>query len=205
MPNWCDNTLSISNADKMKIDALEVELQKKDSEILKLLRPYEGEWDYGWCIENWGTKWDANVIDFYRDSDNDLTIYFETAWGPPTELYSYLHESDEGWEVEAYYHEPGMCFVGSWRNGDEEYYEYSDLSADEIDDELPEELNEMYGISEYKRQCEEEEEEWEEPADDEWEKAEITPELQEHFQKALGNLDEENKTEWPEPLSKREK
>ena len=205
MPNWCDNTLTISNADKTKIDALETELQKKDAEVLKLLRPYEGEWDYGWCIENWGTKWEGRVIDYHRDGDNDITIFFETAWGPPTALYSYLHESDEGWEVDAYYHEPGLCFVGNWRNGDDDYYEYSDLSADEIDEEIPEELNEMYGISEYKRQCEEEEEEWEEPADDEWEKAEITPELQEHFQKALGNLDEENKTEWPEPLSKKEK
>ena len=159
MPNWCDNTLNISNADKSKIDALETELQKKDSEILKLLRPYEGEWDYGWCVENWGTKWDARVIDYFRDGDNSISITFETAWGPPLTLYSYLYESDEGWEIDAYYNEPGMCFAGTWYNGSDDLYEYAELSADEIDEELPEELNEMYAIAQYKRDWEEENEE----------------------------------------------
>lgn len=36
-----------------------------------------------------------------------------------------------------------------------------------------------------------EEEEWQEPAEHKWERAVITPELQDHFQRALGNLDEE--------------
>ena len=158
MPNWCDNTLNISNTDKTKIDAIEKELQKEDSEILKLLRPYDGEWDYGWCVENWGTKWDARVIDYFRDGDNSISITFETAWGPPLALYSYLYESDEGWEIDAYYNEPGMCFAGTWYNGSDDLYEYAELSADEIDEELPEELNEMYAIAQYKRDWEEENE-----------------------------------------------
>ena len=159
MPNWCDNTLNISNADKSKIDALETELKKDDAEILKFLRPYEGEWDYGWCVENWGTKWDARVIDYFRDGDNSISITFETAWGPPLTLYSYLYESDEGWEIDAYYNEPGMCFAGTWYNGSDDLYEYAELRADEIDEELPEELNEMYAIAQYKRDWEEENEE----------------------------------------------
>ena len=159
MPNLCDNTLNISNADKSKIDALETELKKDDAEILKFLRPYEGEWDYGWCVENWGTKWDARVIDYFRDGDNSISITFETAWGPPLTLYSYLYESDEGWEIDAYYNEPGMCFAGTWYNGSDDLYEYAELSADEIDEELPEELNEMYAIAQYKRDWEEENEE----------------------------------------------
>ena len=158
MPNWCDNTLNISNTDKSKIDALEAELQKKDSEFLKHLRPYEGEWDYGWCVENWGTKWDANVVDYFRDGDNNISITFETAWGPPTVLYEYLHESDEGWSIEAFYHEPGMCFAGKYVDGFDSVYEFSDMSADDIEKEFPEELNEMYGISDYKREWEEENE-----------------------------------------------
>lgn len=162
MPNWCDNTLNISNADKTKIDALETELQKNDAEILKLLRPYDGEWDYGWCVENWGTKWDARVIDYFRDGDNSISITFETAWGPPLTLYSYLYESDEGWEIDAYYNEPGMCFAGTWYNGSDDLYEYAELSADEIDEELPEELNEMYAIAQYKRDWEDEQDEQEE-------------------------------------------
>lgn len=33
---------------------------------------------YGWCCENWGTKWNA----YERGCDGD-TIYFETAWSAP--------------------------------------------------------------------------------------------------------------------------
>ena len=192
MPNWCDNTLNISNADKSKIDALETELKKDDAEILKFLRPYEGEWDYGWCVENWGTKWESRIIDFDRADDNEITVYFETAWGPPTVLYQYLYELDEGWDIEAFYHEPGMCFAGIWRDGGEDHYEFSDMTAEEIEEELPSELNEMYGISEWKREWEEEnaEEEDEELTDDE-------------LEQALSELKEEHeKLQWPEPKEK---
>jgi len=155
MPNWCDNTLTLSHSDKTKIDALEAELQKgKDVEILKHLRPYEGEWDYGWCVENWGTKWDANVIDFNRENDNTIFVTFETAWGPPITLYEYLEQ--DNWSVEAFYYEPGVCFAGVYTEGYDNFYDYSELSADEIEEELPQELNEMYGISDQKREWENE-------------------------------------------------
>jgi hypothetical protein len=174
MPNWCDNTLNLSNSDKTKLDAIEAVLaDKENQELFKSLRPYEGDWDYGWCVENWGTKWESRIIDYYRDGDNLLTVYFETAWGPPVVLYSYLHELNEGWEIEAYYHEPGMCFAGIWRDGEDDYYEYSDLSPEEIEEELPSVLDEMYGIADYKRdwlseQDEEDEElEWPEPKEKE--------------------------------------
>src|SRR5471030_2209305 len=39
---------------------------------------------YNWCIENWGTKWNA-----YYQPDNrttEDTIYFTTAWESPVEL-----------------------------------------------------------------------------------------------------------------------
>ena len=51
MPNWCDNNVTLTHSDKAKIDALEAELQKPDAEVFKHFRPYEGEWDYGWCCE----------------------------------------------------------------------------------------------------------------------------------------------------------
>jgi hypothetical protein len=38
--------------------------------------PYpNGEWDYAWCIENWGTKWDLYKGRIYKDG----VIYFITA------------------------------------------------------------------------------------------------------------------------------
>ncbi len=142
MPNWCDNQLTIINQDKSKIDAIEAVLSDKENqELFKHLRPYDGEWDYGWCVENWGTKWESRIIDYERLAENELIVFFETAWGPPTVLYEYLHEAEEGWEIEAYYNEPGMCFAGMYIDGFDSVYEYSDMSADEIEEELPEVLN----------------------------------------------------------------
>eukprot|EP01050_Picozoa_sp_SAG11_P023861 SAG11_NODE_4923_length_1721_cov_6.439581_1_plen_265_part_00 len=47
--------------------------------------PYpDGQWDYEWCCENWGTEWDMRVEDFEYEPDNDcIYIRFITAWAPP--------------------------------------------------------------------------------------------------------------------------
>jgi hypothetical protein len=173
MPNWCDNTLNISHSDKTKIDKLEAELSKlneegrSQAELFEHFRPNpSGEWNYMWSVENWGTKWDASIIDWERLDDESMVIYFETAWGPPIALYNFLVEDD--WNIEAFYHEPGMCFAGVYDNGSDDYYEYSDLSPDEIDEQFPHELNDMYGISEQKRLWEEEEDEGEDEEELKW-------------------------------------
>jgi hypothetical protein len=201
MPNWCDNTLHLRNSDKAKLDAVEAVLaDRENQELFKHLRPYEGEWDYGWCCNNWGTKWESRIIDFDRSDDNEITVYFETAWGPPTVLYQYLYELNEGWDIEAFYHEPGMCFAGIWRDGGEDHYEFSDMSADEIEEELPSELNEMYGISEWKREWEEEnaededeELEWPEPKATEEEMKQALKELKEEFDRLSAEDDKKDK------------
>ena len=163
MPNWCDNTLNISHSDKTKLDELETELSKRDengrpqAQLFEHFRPNpSGEWDYSWSIENWGTKWEAGIIDWERLDEESMVIYFETAWAPPIAFYNFLLEDD--WNVEAFYHESGMCFAGIYDNGSDDYYEYSDLTPDEIDDQFPHELNDMYGIAEQKRMWEEEQE-----------------------------------------------
>jgi hypothetical protein len=42
---------------------------------------------YTWCIENWGTKWNAYGMDVDEKSvirtENTLTVIFKTAWSPP--------------------------------------------------------------------------------------------------------------------------
>lgn len=150
MPNWCDNSMRLSNQDKTKIDALEAVLQEKNAEgfhngqVFQHLRPNpSGEWEYDWSINNWGTKWDADVFDWERCDDHEIVIYANTAWSPPIALYEYLYE--EGWEVEALYHESGMCFAGMWINGDDEYYEYDITSKSSIED-LPTDIVDFAGL-----------------------------------------------------------
>lgn len=145
MPNWCDNSMRLFNQDKTKIDALEVEMKKQDgSQPFNYLRPNpKGEWDYDWSVNNWGTKWDADVIDWERTGDNEITIYANTAWSPPIALYEYLY--DEGWDVDALYHESGMCFAGAWCNGEDSYYEYDVTSVSSIED-LPSDIVDFAGL-----------------------------------------------------------
>jgi len=63
-----------------------------------------------------------------------------------------------GFEVRAYYYEPGMGFAGVYE-GVDECYDYSGMSADEAEEYLPEALNEMFCITESMREWEEENEE----------------------------------------------
>lgn len=148
MPNYCDNMVTLRHEDKSKVDALEVELSKKtedhrfNGEFFNHLRPNPtGEWEYNWSIENWGSKWDAGIIDFERRDDNEIWVSFDSAWSPPIALYEYLVE--HGWEVDAIYYEPGMGFGGLFTTEDgDDYYEF-DMSDPESIEDLPEDLIEF--------------------------------------------------------------
>jgi hypothetical protein len=56
--------------------------------------------------------------------------------------------TEMGFGVKLYYYEPGMCFAGIWEDGNDDYYEYGDMSSDEVAETLPAELDEMFCISE---------------------------------------------------------
>ena len=147
MPNWCYNSLTLHNEDSSKIDKLEEALQNEDDgglfnyflpmpeELRNTTSPSEdgNDW-YNWSINNWGTKWDVRP-DFERDK-NTMYLSFDSAWGPPISLYEYLFE--QGWIVDALYHEPGMQFVGMFQEGIDDYNEYNFGNEDWRD--LPEEL-----------------------------------------------------------------
>jgi hypothetical protein len=52
-----------------------------------------------------------------------------------------------------------MAFCGKWENGDDDYYEYGGMTADEIEATLPDDLDETFGISESVAEYEAEQEE----------------------------------------------
>jgi hypothetical protein len=142
MPNYCDNSLNLYNADKSKID--EVEKVLNDTlPLFEHLRPCgEGDNWYDDHINKWGTKWDAGIIDFERIDDNEIYISFESAWCPPIALYDYLSEND--WKISAYYNEPGVGFCGKYADSLDECYEYNmaDLESLEL---IPEDINDFTG------------------------------------------------------------
>ena len=165
MPNWCSNVVEIHHDDKEKIDAIEKEYNRieRDQKIFNVIRPIPpehntGENWYWWCIENWGTKWEPGIHTFERIGDNTLKIYMDTAWGPPVALYNYMTE--QSYTINAFYNEEGMAFCGHYADGHDAYYEYNGLSADEMEHQIPVEIDEVFNIIEYQREREEEDQAW---------------------------------------------
>ena len=115
---------------------------------------------YDFCVNEWGTKWDVGGDDYnapQQDSPNKITMSFDSAWSPPcTAMEKFV---DLGFSVRLYYYEPGMCFAGIWEDGDDDFYELGNMSSTEVAEELPESLDEMFGISETIANYEEEENE----------------------------------------------
>lgn len=121
-----------------------------------------GNW-YDFCVGEWGTKWDVGGDGMEVDPatvENDVTLCFDSAWAPPTAIYEKM--LDLGFSITAYYYEGGMAFCGKWWDGDDDYYEIGGLTAEQVRDTIPEDLDECMGISEsiemWKEENQEEEE-----------------------------------------------
>ena len=158
MPNWNSNIVTISSTDaelmsKIK-DAAEKSAESESFFNVLVPRPEsESENWYDWNVNNWGTKWDTSV-ELVEKTENAITIAFDTAWAPPIGFYANLEEM--GYEVDAYYYEPGMCFAGHYNDGTDDYYEYNGMNSSEVAEMLPEELDQMFFISESIAEWEEE-------------------------------------------------
>ena len=114
---------------------------------------------YDFCVNRWGTKWDVELYDSVEpDADGtSLTMSFDSAWSPPIGIYEALME--DGFSVDATYHEPGMCFCGRWQNGDDDFVDYSGCTSANAREVVGEYLDDEYGISDWLADCESENEE----------------------------------------------
>jgi hypothetical protein len=112
---------------------------------------------YDFCVNEWGTKWDVGGDGMEVDPStvqNDVTLSFDSAWSPPCNVYEKMVE--QGYSVRAYYSEPGMAYCGVWYDGDDNYFEIGGLTAEQVREEIPEDLDECMGISESIEMWEEE-------------------------------------------------
>lgn len=155
IPNWCFNTIRISGP-RREIKKFEEHLSNTDGKdwFSYFVKPdrelAEDEW-YGWNVENYGCKWNCDAIDWFLESPETISFTFDSPWGPPIVLYENIEnielESETGqidyYKVDTEYLEEGMCFMGRFIDGEDEYYEYSNI---ESLDEIPEELVEHWGI-----------------------------------------------------------
>jgi hypothetical protein len=179
MPNWCSNGITLRHADPTMIQRAAKTLQvgqffqefipcpkeltetvaqfgTNDHEKANREKYGYGSW-YDFNIANWGTKWDVSSDNVEIIDANTVTAGFDSAWAPPTRAYEQL--LDLGFEVEAFYYEPGMQFVGKWDNGNDEYYELSGEDSTTVRASIGEELDDYFGISEQMADWEEENQE----------------------------------------------
>ena len=158
MPNYCSNVVEIQGPqhilktlvehrlDFMKIHPYPKELDitagregADDSPEQKALVAAEKSnlkrygyrnW-YDWCVNNWGTKWnaggdnDAMQVDYDEDVNNQgiALFQFDTAWAPPLGVLEKLMETHPELSIECRYHEPGVGFFGVWTDGSDRCYE----------------------------------------------------------------------------------
>jgi hypothetical protein len=183
MPNWCANTVEIYHQDPAILERVrkafkeggllnefmpcpaelhEHEAPMRDEALgQRFVEQYGAKDWYNWQVKNWGTKWDVGGDGYEaQDIPGGLMLTFDSAWSPPTEAFQVLVDNF-GFSIRAMYYEPGMAFAGIWEDGDDDYYEYGGMSSDQIAQELPEVLDEAFGISESVAEWEEEESEHE--------------------------------------------
>jgi len=151
MPNWCSNSVHFSHEDPAMMVRLEEAFVRHSSNpsdnntvgFFEEFVPFplkedgsKGVWDYNWCNNNWGTKWDANDI-----GGGDGLYYFNTGWAPPTDFYKKMDEL--GFSVEAFYSELGNGFAGKYtsEHGDV-FYQCNDRSDWE---NLPDDIRDFVG------------------------------------------------------------
>jgi len=163
MPNYCSNTLTLNdNSNDSILDVLKPYLNESGHLSFEKIRPIPNElrgtisptpleadpkqqrmlvekyghenW-YDWFVENWGTKWDADV----HHSD-EKAIGFTTAWSPSIGAIKTLAILT-GRDLRLTYVEEGMDFCGEYfayknhlKNQDFEY------SIKDAPDALKEEL-----------------------------------------------------------------
>jgi len=115
MPNWVDNTITVSFRDEDKYNRLKELCAKHNNTRLfecVLPRPESEEenW-YNWNTSNWGTKWEMDGELYWDDDGLRMDGSFNSAWGPPIGVYEALFNHWDA-DVEVHYVEPGMSFCG---------------------------------------------------------------------------------------------
>jgi len=141
------------------LDAEQIKLEEDTKRNLET-HGYANWYDY--CVNEWGTKWDVGGDGDMAtlDGPNAIRMNFDSAWAPPVPAMQKFQ--DLGFKVKLVYWESGMCFCGLYDENGDDYYEYSDMTADELEKEINPEIDECMCIIENLREWEEENAEQEE-------------------------------------------
>ena len=138
MPNWCYNRVEIYIEDPEELERWKETVESKESkfdfnkivpmpkELLdidsnkltkakskELIKKYGADGWYRWALNNWGCKWSVDGNEVVVDDNDDYIQYtFDTAWGPPEEIFYTLRKKFPDVSISWFYDEPGMQFAG---------------------------------------------------------------------------------------------
>jgi hypothetical protein len=177
MPNWCNNTVTISHEDPAKIQALADAIN--EGKFCNHVIPTPE--DLNIVAGRVGDDTNPEQIELERREKENLEKYgfktwydFQTnMWGTKWDVDPYekvevvgntiefgfdsawappmgvFEElTSQGFLVVAYYYEPGMAYVGKYNDGDDECLEFGGYTSKNVRDAIGEELDDMFGISE---------------------------------------------------------
>ncbi len=159
MPNWCENHVYIESTPEQIEAIIAAILNDGDKHLLNHLHP-EPVFDtadqdgimpnwYLWRVNNWGTKWevDAEIVS-HSVADGWINIAFDSAWSPPVEALAYWESQDpENRSYNIRYIEWGMMFCGEAdSDGYNQHFSIPQTVA-EVQEQIPIELDEEFGIS----------------------------------------------------------
>ena len=187
MPNWCNNTLTLTHEDPAMIlrakEALDrgeflqefipVPQDLKDTVSgsmgedhreaheaqQKANREKHGysNW-YDFCVGEWGTKWDVGG-DGQSDVHPDGKMLHTTFDSAwSPPVNAYVKLEELGFGVNAMYYEGGMGYAGAYGDGNDEEINLEGMSADDVENHYPE-IDEAFAISESMREYEAENQE----------------------------------------------
>jgi hypothetical protein len=149
MPNWCANHISVRGRNPESVEKLADAFDRGEfcQAVIPVPEDQKDNW-YDFCVNNWGTKWDISIAEECDRSEDGMSFSgsFDSAWAPPTGVVERL--TTQGYDVTLYYHEGGMCYVGKYEDGVDDYYEYSSETSDTVRGVIGEELDDFFGISE---------------------------------------------------------
>jgi len=138
MPNWCYNRVEVYIEDEEEVKRWKETVESKESKfdfnkIVPMPEELEGtvkgtnhvpseelkekygadNW-YDWSINNWGVKWNVYPLseDEIDDNGDYIQYTFDTAWGPPHEIFYALRRKFPDVSISWFYDEPGMQFAG---------------------------------------------------------------------------------------------
>ena len=148
MPNYCGNTITLSNPDEKIVAGLIQQIELDGTFITYLCSPFkkriQKKQRYDDCYLTVPIA--ATVSDCEIINKKKIGFNFESPWYPPIPFYEHLVA--HGWSVKAYYEEGGQSICGRWHNGVDKLCKY-DFSDEKSVMKIPKDIDDIWHIKDY--------------------------------------------------------